>query len=99
MYDYLFDQRNHVKEEEATMLIALLMDLQEDFRYAVKRAFIKYILKYELYKIISKQITNILYCQFTIRESTVAAGKRTSRISDAHNSWTSSVEMQLPVGY
>lgn len=45
LYDYLFDQRHHVKEEEATMVIALLMDLQEDFRYAVKRAFIKYILK------------------------------------------------------
>lgn len=46
LYDYLFDQRHRVKEEEATMIIALLMDLQEDFRYAVKRAFIKYILRY-----------------------------------------------------
>lgn len=45
LYDYLFDHRHHVKEEEATMVIALLMDLQEDYRYAVKRAFIKYILK------------------------------------------------------
>lgn len=44
--DYLFDQRHHVKEEEATMVIALLMDLQEDYRYAVKRAFIKYLLKW-----------------------------------------------------
>lgn len=45
LVDYLFVQKTDVKEEVALMFIALLLDLQEDYRYAVKRSFLKYILK------------------------------------------------------
>lgn len=45
LVDYLFVQKSSVTEEQATLLVALLLDLQEDYRLAVKRAFLKYILK------------------------------------------------------
>lgn len=46
LLDYLFNANHHVPEEQALLIIALLIDLQEDYRYLVKRSFIKYILKY-----------------------------------------------------
>lgn len=45
LMDYLFDSKNHINENHATLIIALLLDLQEDYRYFVKRSFLKYILK------------------------------------------------------
>lgn len=47
LVDYLFVRKSNVSEEEATMLVALLLDLQEDYRNAVKRGFLKYILRFE----------------------------------------------------
>lgn len=45
LMDYLFDQSNRIKESEAVLLIILLLDLQEDFRYAVKRSIVQFLLR------------------------------------------------------
>lgn len=43
--DFIFNPINGVREEDATLLAVLIHDLQEDFRYAVKRMFLRYLLK------------------------------------------------------
>lgn len=43
--DYLFDAKNHITESEAVLLIVLLLDLQEDFRYAIKRSILAFLLR------------------------------------------------------
>jgi len=45
--DYVFNVENQVPLEEAVLICVLLLDLQEDYRYAVKRAFLRYILQYK----------------------------------------------------
>lgn len=45
LMDYLFDQSNRIKESEAVLLIILLLDLQEDFRCAVKRSIVQFLLR------------------------------------------------------
>lgn len=44
LLDYLFDQEHDVPRDKAVYTMVLLLDLQEDYRYLVKRAFLKYIL-------------------------------------------------------
>lgn len=43
LMDYLFESKNQIPESKATMTIALLLDLQEDFKYHVKLQFLRYI--------------------------------------------------------
>lgn len=45
LMDYLFNPINNIKEDKATLIITLLIDLQEDYRFYVKQNFLKYILK------------------------------------------------------
>lgn len=45
LLDYLFNPDNQVPIEKATLIITLLIDLQDDFRYHTKRAFLKFILR------------------------------------------------------
>lgn len=45
--DFLFNPINNIPKNEATLLIALLIDLQEDFRLTIKRDFIKYFLRFD----------------------------------------------------
>lgn len=45
LLDYLFDTKNHVRESEAILIIILLIDLQEDFRYAIKNSIMKFLLR------------------------------------------------------
>lgn len=45
LMDYLFNAKNQVNENEAVLLIALLLDLQEDFRYAIKRSILTFLLR------------------------------------------------------
>ncbi|XP_037908989.1 dynein heavy chain 3, axonemal [Hermetia illucens] len=47
LMDYLFNPEHHVREDEAVLIISCLIDLQEDYRHHVKRAFLRYILKSE----------------------------------------------------
>jgi dynein heavy chain len=47
LMDFLFNPENKVRRETAVMIIGLLMDLQEDYRYSIKRAFMRYILDSE----------------------------------------------------
>lgn len=49
LLDYLFNSiinRNRVKESQAILLAVLLLDLQEDYRYHVKRAILHSILRW-----------------------------------------------------
>ncbi|CRK99186.1 CLUMA_CG012500, isoform A [Clunio marinus] len=46
--DFLFNPENKIRREEAVMIICLLLDLQEDFRYNIKRGFMRYILQSEV---------------------------------------------------
>lgn len=43
--DFLFNPENKIRREVAVMIICLLMDLQEDYRYHVKRGFLRNILQ------------------------------------------------------
>uniref|UniRef100_A0AAG5CMI6 Uncharacterized protein n=1 Tax=Anopheles atroparvus TaxID=41427 RepID=A0AAG5CMI6_ANOAO len=47
LMDYLFDPDHGVQRDQAVYFVILLMDLQEDYRYHVKRAFLRYILRLE----------------------------------------------------
>lgn len=47
LLDYIFDPEHNVHRDQAVYLIILLMDLQEDYRYHVKRSFVRYILRSE----------------------------------------------------
>ncbi|XP_055840841.1 dynein axonemal heavy chain 3 isoform X1 [Episyrphus balteatus] len=47
LMDYLFNSDHRVQQDAAILIISCLIDLQEDFRYHVKRAFLRYILKSE----------------------------------------------------
>ncbi|XP_055637886.1 dynein axonemal heavy chain 3 isoform X3 [Toxorhynchites rutilus septentrionalis] len=47
LLDYLFDPEHNVHRDQAVYLVILLMDLQEDYRYHVKRSFLRYILRSE----------------------------------------------------
>lgn len=42
--DFLFNPENKIRREVAVMIICLLMDLQEDYRFNIKRGFMRYIL-------------------------------------------------------
>jgi dynein heavy chain, axonemal len=42
----LFDPLNQIKTSQAILIAVSLMDLQEDYRYEVKRAFLRFILEY-----------------------------------------------------
>lgn len=43
--DFLFNPENKVRRDVAVMIICLLMDLQEDYRFDTKRGFMRYILQ------------------------------------------------------
>lgn len=45
LMDFLFNPENKIRRETAVMIICLLMDLQEDYRFNVKRGFMRYILQ------------------------------------------------------
>jgi dynein heavy chain, axonemal len=45
--DFLFNPENKIRREVAVMIICLLLDLQEDYRYHVKRGFLRNILQKE----------------------------------------------------
>ncbi|XP_055607362.1 dynein axonemal heavy chain 3 isoform X2 [Uranotaenia lowii] len=47
LMDYIFDPEHNVHRDQAVYLMILLLDLQEDYRFHVKRSFIRYILKSE----------------------------------------------------
>ncbi|XP_058823709.1 dynein axonemal heavy chain 3 [Topomyia yanbarensis] len=47
LMDFLFDPEHNVHRDQAVYLTILLMDLQEDYRYHVKRSFLRYILRSE----------------------------------------------------
>lgn len=44
--DYVFQSEAGISTETAVWIISSLIDLQEDYRYAVKKSFIDQILKY-----------------------------------------------------
>lgn len=46
--DYLFNPEHKVKRDTAVYIICLLLDLQEDYRYNIKRGFLKNILQSEI---------------------------------------------------
>lgn len=48
LMDFLFNPENKIRREIAVMIICLLMDLQEDFRYSIKRGFMRNILRCEI---------------------------------------------------
>jgi dynein heavy chain, axonemal len=43
--DFLFNSENKIRREVAVMIICLLMDLQEDYRFNIKRGFLRFILR------------------------------------------------------
>lgn len=47
LMDFLFNPEHKIRRETAVMIISLLMDLQEDYRYCMKRALMRYILKFD----------------------------------------------------
>lgn len=46
--DFLFNPEHKIRREVAVMIICLLMDLQEDYRFHSKRGFLRYILQSEV---------------------------------------------------
>lgn len=50
LMDFLFNPENKIKREVAVMIICLLMDLQEDYRFNTKRGFMRYILQSDVEK-------------------------------------------------
>lgn len=50
LMDFLFNPENKVRREVAVMIICLLMDLQEDYRFNTKRGFMRYILQSDVEK-------------------------------------------------
>lgn len=46
--DFLFNPKHKVRREVAVLIICLLMDLHEDYRFNTKRGFMKYILQSEV---------------------------------------------------
>lgn len=48
--DFLFNPENKIRRETAVMIICLLMDLQEDYRFHTKRGFMRYILQSDVEK-------------------------------------------------
>ena len=50
LMDFLFNTENKIRREVAVMIICLLLDLQEDYRFNVKRGFIRYILQSDVEK-------------------------------------------------
>jgi dynein heavy chain, axonemal len=44
LMDFLYNPENKIRREVAVMIICLLMDLQEDYRYSIKRNFMRFIL-------------------------------------------------------
>lgn len=44
---YLFGQKHHVKESEAMLIITLLLDLQEDFRLAIKQSTLRFLMRFD----------------------------------------------------
>jgi dynein heavy chain len=48
LMDFLFNPENKIRREIAVMIACLLMDLQEDFRYNIKRGFMRNILRCEI---------------------------------------------------
>lgn len=50
LMDFLFNPENKIKREVAVMIICLLMDLQEDYRFNAKRGFMRYILQSDVEK-------------------------------------------------
>lgn len=45
--DFLFNPENKIRREVAVMIVCLMLDLQEDYRYQVKRGFLRNILQSE----------------------------------------------------
>ncbi|KAM7358169.1 uncharacterized protein ACRADG_003223 [Cochliomyia hominivorax] len=45
LMDYLFTSERQIPTDVAVLIISCLIDLQEDYRYYVKRAFIRYLLR------------------------------------------------------
>lgn len=50
LMDFLFNPENKIRREIAVMIICLLLDLQEDYRFSVKRGFMRYILQSDVEK-------------------------------------------------
>lgn len=50
LMDFLFNPENKIRRELAVMIIGLLMDLQEDYRFNVKRGFMRFILQSDVEK-------------------------------------------------
>lgn len=48
LMDFLFNPENKIRREVAVMVVSLLMDLQEDYRYSIKRALMRFILKSDI---------------------------------------------------
>ncbi len=48
LMDFLFNPENKIRRETAVMISCLMMDLQEDFRYSIKRSFMRNILQSEI---------------------------------------------------
>lgn len=44
LMNFLFSSKHLVRESEAILLIILLLDLQEDFRFAIKQSTLKFLL-------------------------------------------------------
>lgn len=42
---YLFSSKHQVKESEAILIIILLLDLQEDFRFSIKQSIMRFLLR------------------------------------------------------
>lgn len=45
LLNYLFNPKYQVKENEALLIIVLLLDLQQDFRLAIKRSTVRFLLR------------------------------------------------------
>lgn len=45
LLDYLFNPENRIPKHLAVYIIILLLDLQEDFRFHIKRGFLRYLLR------------------------------------------------------
>lgn len=106
LMNYLFNPRNQVKESEAILIIVLLLDLQQDFRLAIKQSLLRFLLRYGfvlkliiIYLLIStlrKPIHTLQQLQQPEEAFSIGNGSMSDRISVANHPWASVVEMQFP---
>lgn len=107
---YLFSQKSSIKESEAMLIITLLLDLQEDFRMAIKQSTIRFLMrfgfdfdlaqknKFHFLQNACNSFLLVFKVQRAVARVWIGNGSKSNRISNCNDTWSSPMEMQLSIG-